>query len=150
MYTIDASVWVSSFDQTEIDHTDSRNFLTLLAKQQVDIYVPSLVLVEVAAAISRSKQDPVQAEIFAKALSQIPDLYLVELDQDLAEKALALAAQQKLRGADAVYAAVAQEKNCVLVTTDNEQLTRLSGIVVAQAPADAHLALSSQIEEDDE
>lgn len=135
MYTVDASVWVNSFDQQEVGYEDSREFLGLLAKQEMSIYVPTLVLVEVAAAISRTRGDISQAEAFANALSKIPKLHLVNLDEDLAKEAQRLAAHQKLRGADAVYAAVALRKNCVLVTTDKEQLTRLNNIVVAQTPS---------------
>jgi len=34
----------------------------------------------------------------------------------------------------------------ILVTSDNEQLTRLGGIITTQTPADAYLSLSSQTE----
>lgn len=141
MYTVDASVWVNSFDQQEVGHEDSREFLGLLAAQAAPIYVPTLVLVEVAGAISRSRRDASQGEAFATALGKIPNLYLVSLDEQLAEEALYLAAEQKLRGADAVYAAVSLQENCTLVTTDKEQLTRLEGIVTAESPAEASIAL---------
>jgi len=104
---------------------------------QTKIYVPNLVIVEVAAAISRSKQNSSQAEMFAKKLNQIPELSLIMLDNDLAEKALQLAASQQLRGADAVYAAVAAQENCILVSLDKEQLTRLGNIVTTQTPIEA-------------
>lgn len=48
-----------------------------------------------------------------------------------------LAAQHGLRGADAVYAGVAAQTNCILITLDNEQLTRLANIVIAQTLATA-------------
>ena len=40
---------------------------------------------------------------------------------------LRLAAEHGLRGADAVYAAVAIEAGCTLVSLDGEHLTRLPG-----------------------
>ena len=144
MYTIDAGVWVNSFDQQEVGHEESREFLGLLAEQKTVIYVPTLVLVEVAGAISRSKQDALQAEAFATALSKISNLHLTDLDEKLAEQAQRLAARQKLRGADAVYAAVALQESCTLITTDKEQLTRLGNIVKTQTPVEAVALLLSK------
>jgi hypothetical protein len=42
-----------------------------------------------------------------------------------------------LRGADAVYAAVAQQAGCTLISLDHEHLTRLGSIVVVRTPAAA-------------
>jgi len=40
-----------------------------------------------------------------------------------------------LRGADAVYAAVAQQAGCTLISLDHEHLTRLGSIVIFRTPA---------------
>jgi predicted nucleic acid-binding protein len=53
----------------------------------------------------------------------------------LAQQAATIAAQSGLRGADAVYAAVAVQMGCTLITLDQEQLTRLTNVVVTQTPA---------------
>jgi predicted nucleic acid-binding protein len=55
----------------------------------------------------------------------------------LADQALPLAAQHRLRGADAVYAAVALAYTTTLISLDNEHLNRLSGIVSVLTPAQA-------------
>src|SRR5436305_7951293 len=107
MYTIDTSVWVNGFDRREPGHAISRQVLDLLGTLALPIIVPYLVLVEVAGAISRTRNNPAQAQAFAVALSHLPSVTLVPLDEMLAHQALALAAQHGLRGADAVYAAVA-------------------------------------------
>jgi predicted nucleic acid-binding protein len=112
VYTIDASTWVNAFDQREPGHEDSRQLLELLADRAIPIVVPNLVLIEVAGAISRTRQEPVQAEAFAAALAQLPTVTLVTLDEALTRSAVALAAQQSLRGADAVYGAVALQSGC--------------------------------------
>jgi predicted nucleic acid-binding protein len=54
----------------------------------------------------------------------------------------ALAAQHGLRGADAVYAAVAHEVGSTLVTLDNEHLTRLVNLITVYTPAVALAALT--------
>lgn len=98
MYTIDASVWVNGFDQREPGHENSRQLLTLLAMQSIPIIVPNLVLVEVAAAISRTRRHPVQAQAFALALNSLPSVTVVPLDDIMMLQALTLAAQHRLRG----------------------------------------------------
>lgn len=136
MYTIDASVWVNGFDRREPGHENSRQLLDLLGTQSAPIVVPNLVLVEVAAAISRTRQSPDQAYAFAIALNNLPNVTVVPLDDMIVHQALTLAAQHGLRGADAVYAAVAVQAGCTLITLDNEQHTRLVGVVKTYTPAD--------------
>jgi len=98
MYTIDASVWVNGFDQREPGHQISRQVLELLSRQSVPIVVPNLVLVEVAGAISRTRNDPAQAQMFATALNNLPNVTVMPLDDILAHQTLVLAAQRGLRG----------------------------------------------------
>jgi len=137
MYTVDTSVWVNSFDQREPGHAVSRQILQHLAGQGMPFFVPHLVLVEVAGAISRSRQDVAQAQAFATALSQLPNVTFIALDEPLAMQALILAAQHSLRGADAVFAAVALQEACLLISLDNEHLTRLKSVVTVWTPGDA-------------
>jgi len=58
MYTVDASVWVNGFDQREAGHATSRQLLEVLRTRALPIIVPNVVLVEVAGAISRTRQAP--------------------------------------------------------------------------------------------
>jgi predicted nucleic acid-binding protein len=67
----------------------------------------------------------------------LPNVIVVALDEALGYQARALAAQYGLRGADAVYAAVAQQAGCTLISLDHEHLTRLGSIVVVRTPAAA-------------
>ena len=135
MYTVDASVWVSAFDQREPGHQVSRQFLEVVRGQAVPIIVPNLVLVEVAGAISRTRQAPEPAQAFALALSRLPHVTVRALDEGSALHALTLAARHGLRGADAVYATVAHEAGSTLVTLDNEHLTRLVNLITVCTPA---------------
>jgi predicted nucleic acid-binding protein len=148
MYTVDASVWVNGFDQRESGHETSRQVLELLRAQTMPIIEPILVLAEVAGAISRTRQDPARAEAFAITLGQLSSVTILPLDDALGQQAQALAAQHGLRGADAVYAAVAQQAGCTLISLDNEHLTRLAGLISVQTP-EAALAELTIIPEDD-
>ena len=108
MYMVDASVWGNGFDQREAGHATSRQLLAVLRTRALPIIVPTLVLAEVAGAISRTRNDPVRAEAFVTTLGRLPNVTVVALDVALGDRARALAAQYGLRGAYAVYAAVAQ------------------------------------------
>jgi predicted nucleic acid-binding protein len=135
MYTVDASLWVNGFDQREAGHSTSRQLLEVLRTRALPITVPNLVLAEVAGAISRTRNDPVRAEAFATALGRLPNVTVVALDVALGDHARVLAAQHGLRGADVVYAAVAQQAGCTLISLDSEHLTRLGSIVMVRTPA---------------
>jgi predicted nucleic acid-binding protein len=143
MYTVDASVWLNGFDQRESGHEISRQFLELLQARTIPLIEPVLMFVEVAGAISRTRQDPTRAEAFASTLGQLPNMTILPLDDPLGQRALALAAHHGLRGTDAVYAAVAQQADCTLISLDNEHLTRLAGLIRVQTPAAALAELTA-------
>jgi predicted nucleic acid-binding protein len=71
------------------------------------------------------------------ALRALAFIQWVALDEALAARAAELAAGQRLRGADAVYGAVASQHRCVLVSLDQEQLTRLPPVVRTVTPSEA-------------
>jgi predicted nucleic acid-binding protein len=135
-YTVDASVFLNGFNPYEAGHEKSRRFLDLVREQGVPIIVPTLLLPEAAAAVSRGRGDVDLARRFVAALRQLPHLVLVSLDDTLAWQAADIAAQHRLRGSDAVYAAVALRFGSTLVTLDREQRDRVSGIVVARLPSE--------------
>ncbi len=86
--------------------------------------------------------------MFALALSRLPHVTVRVLDEPCVLHALTLAAQQGLRGADAVYAAVAQDAGSTLVTLDNEHLTRLADLLPVCTPA-AALATGEELKRRD-
>ena len=134
-FTIDASVFLNAFNPSEAGHAESHRVLAWLQEQATPIIVPTLVLPEVAATISRVRGDAVLARDFANALSRLPNLVLVNLDTTLAQQAADAAAQYRLRGSDAVYAAVALRFGTVLMTLDHEQQERLAQVVTSRNPA---------------
>jgi predicted nucleic acid-binding protein len=133
-FTVDASVFLNAFNPSEAGHTESQRVLAWLQEQSTPIIVPTLVLPEVAATISRVRGDAALARDFASALSRLPNLVLVNLDPTLAQQAAEAAAQYRLRGSDAVYAAVALRFGSVLVTLDREQRERLDQVLTCRYP----------------
>jgi predicted nucleic acid-binding protein len=98
------------------------------------VIVPSLLLVEVASAVARATGDGAAALPYADAIAGPPHLTLVTLTAPLARQAAGLAAAHRLRGADAVYVAVARRYGTVLVTRDREQRTRGAAAVRCRTP----------------
>jgi predicted nucleic acid-binding protein len=68
-------------------------------------------------------------------LGRLPNATVVALDVAFRYQARALAAQHGLCGVDAVYAAVAQQAGCTLISLDHEHLTRLGSIVMVRTLA---------------
>lgn len=134
MLTIDASVWVNADSPTEPGSAVSAEFLKRIAAANTQVFVPTLLRVEVAAAIARGTKDSEVALAFAEKLSNLPFLRWIALDDALAARAALLAANHGLRGADAVYAAVAITHGCQLVSLDREHLIRLAPLMNVVVP----------------
>jgi predicted nucleic acid-binding protein len=135
-YTVDASVFMNAFNPYEVGHEDSHRLLAMLQEQATPIIVPILLLPEVAAAVGRGQQDADLAREFAVTLSRLPHLVMIPLDATLAQQAADVAARHRLRGSDAVYAAVALRFGSTLITLDLEQRERVADVLLTRYPAE--------------
>jgi predicted nucleic acid-binding protein len=133
-YTIDASVFVNAFNPHERGHAESLQILTAIQERGDPIIVPTLLVAEIASAVARASDDSVGALRYANATAALPHLTLVSLTPVTAGRAAELAATHRLRGADAVYLAVARRYATTLISRDDEQLKRAAGVVVCQTP----------------
>jgi len=136
VYTVDASVHVSALNPSEEHSADSQAFLAYVHQHEVPLVNATLLPVELAAAVARALGDADRAVALAAALRDLPNQRLVPLDDTLSERAVELAAAARLRGSDAVYAAVAQQNGTTLVTLDRQQLERLGPLVPTARPSD--------------
>ncbi len=131
---IDASVWVAAFLAHDVHHPDAAVLLRRLVKEGITVAIPLLALAEVAGAISHQTDDSGLAEKITVFLHTQPWVQFVPLTDALATEAAALAAQQRLRGADAVYVALAAQRAWALVTLDREMLERTKEKVSSLTP----------------
>jgi predicted nucleic acid-binding protein len=127
---VDASVWIIVLIATDVNHQISRTWL----QQWVDDGKTN-VLPEVAGAISRRTGIPALGDSAAASILGDPSIALVLLDRPLVSLAAQHAATFPLRGADAVYTALAERQGIPLVTWDSEQLTRAAGRIQVQQPS---------------
>jgi predicted nucleic acid-binding protein len=133
---LDASVWVAALIKEEQHHTESALFLSRLVQDRRIASGPIFVLAEVAGAIARQSRDTAHAESAIRFMSAQGWLSIHPVTESQGETAAAIAAQQFLRGADAVYVALARQLGTPLVTWDNELLERATAVVPTFTPAD--------------
>lgn len=136
MYVIDASVHVADIRPGEPHHAEARAFLRRVAVEGQPVYLPVIVLPEVAAAISRGTGEPALARGLVAVLQRIPHFEFVPISADLGRLAAALASDHRIRGCDAVYVALALEREARLITLDQQQRARVPPDVIARSPAE--------------
>ena len=134
LLTLDASVFVAACHQREPGHAASRALLAGLRGTDTPLAEPAILPVEVAGALRRAGDDPELAREFASAILALPHLTLVPVDERLARRAIVVATDHRLRGADALYTTVAAHYGARLVTLDIEQLDRAPDTVVPVPP----------------
>ncbi len=134
MIVVDASVWVSAWISHEAQHAISRAWLNRVIVDEV-LIVPSLALAEIAGAISRVSGSAAAARRAVDSIEQFPNLQIVVPDLQVWMTAVRLAADRKLRGADAVYVAMALLLECPFATWDREIVRRAARDVRAVVPS---------------
>ena len=132
---VDASVWVSRLVSTDVHHPLSQTWLESFVSSGGQCVAPVLLLAEVAGAISRRTTEARLGQAALQMLLRLPALRVVSVERRLGMSAAQLAADLGLRGADAVYVALAQQLKVPLVTWDQEQLDRTSSVITARQPA---------------
>jgi predicted nucleic acid-binding protein len=141
MVVIDASVYVSRVQRQEVHHLASVRLLETVAARGVVVVCPEILVPEVAAALARGVDDTEMAWRAAAHLRTLPGHRFVGVDRALSDLAARLAAGCRLRGCDAIYAALAQREGARLITWDEQQRGRAATIVDTLTPAEALAAL---------
>jgi predicted nucleic acid-binding protein len=136
-YTVDASVFVNAFNPHEEGHAESLAILAAIHQGGDPVIVPTLLLPEIASAVARASDDTAGALQYASATAGFSHLTLVSLTSVNVQQAAELAATHRLRGADAVYVAVARRYGTTLVSRDEEQRSRAAAVVTCQTPEEA-------------
>ena len=104
--TIDASVFVSAARPSEKLYPLSFRFLHKVKGAR--IFCPTLVLAECGSAIARPTGDSLLSGRLVDLIRYFPGMSQIPIDLSLAFRAAEIAIENRLRGADAVYAAVAE------------------------------------------
>ncbi len=132
----DASVWISNFLPDDVNYEASFEWLRMQAGRREPLIAPRILLVEVAAGISRRSRDAAAGLQYMERLRTNPALILVSLTDELVEQTAKIGADLHLRAGDAFYLATAALHGARLVTWDREQLTRGAALVSTATPTD--------------
>jgi predicted nucleic acid-binding protein len=134
MAVIDASLYIALINAQEPGHARSWAWFEAARAAHEPLVAPAILLAEIAAALSRGLDDPQLAHRVVEQLERGRLIELIPVMLPLAERAAAIAAGYRIRGCDAVYVALAEGRNDRLVTLDQQQLQRASGIVTVGEP----------------
>ena len=134
MPVIDASVYVSLTNESDRHHGRCVSWLGETLETDESLVAPSLLLVEVTASIRRLTGDGKLAARVGDELQALELVELVPLTLERSKSAAMIAAKTAVRGADAVYLALAKERRETLVTLDRQQLERGGEVATVQRP----------------
>lgn len=129
MVVIDASIIVAAYFEKEKFHKTAKLFLEKFMAENKTALLPEIALVEIASAISRGTKNTEYAIEFCQELRKLPNFVYMTIDESLSELAVLTASKFYLRGADAIYTALAYKHNAELATLDFEQKEKSSKIV---------------------
>lgn len=136
MIVADASFWVAAFLAQDAHHDQCARLLRRMVTDAIPVSSPTLALVEVAGALARRTGSQPLAESALRYLKGQSWLTLSPLSNALAETAVGIAITCSLRGADAVYVALARQESAPLITLDDEMLKRSARAILAMTPRD--------------
>jgi predicted nucleic acid-binding protein len=134
--TLDVSVLIRSATPEEPGHEECDEALLLLGRKGVPLILPTLIMVELAGALSHRGQEKNTIDRVLDRVRILPASMLVPLDETLAEEAAEIAMETRLRGAAAVYVATARRAGATLLTADEEQRCRVPRDVAAVLPSE--------------
>lgn len=134
MPVLDASVCVALFNSKEPGHEASRRWLEEPESGDEPVVSPAILLAEVASALGRGLGEE---ELARQAVGLLRTQRLVEffpVTERLAARAAEIAAEQGIRGCDAIYVALAKQLQMELITFDRHQLERGAAVVITRTP----------------
>ncbi len=137
MFVVDASVWASLFIVDDAHHVATRRWLDQVIDREEAICAPISMLAELGGAVARRLTDSLAGRQAVNAVLQLPNLHLDSVDESLGLLGGQLAVDLRVRGADALYLALAVRLAIPLVTWDRGQRERGSGVVRTLSPEEA-------------
>ncbi len=134
LVVVDASVWVSWLRPSETNHRSSSTWMEQFITRNGLLASPEMLLIEVAASISRLTGQALRAKEAINKLNSISKIQIFPMDASLVQIAIDAATDLQLRAGDAIYVALAHQLNIPLVSWDKEQLQKASPLVATYTP----------------
>ena len=134
MIVVDASVFVSATLASDAHHRASIDWLSRWFRLGQPLCAPMMLMIELAGAVARLTGNPLEGYRTIRVFRRLPQVQFFALDGHRATTAVAMAAELRLRGADAIYIALARELAVPLLSWDAEQLSRGTRFVATFTP----------------
>jgi predicted nucleic acid-binding protein len=136
MYVVDASVWISGFLTFDSNYSPSSQWLERVGRRRILLAAPLILLAEVGGAIARRTADSSLARRYIRRLETLPHTRLLSFDLGAWRRSATLAADLRLRGADALYVSLGLDLGMQLVTWDEQQRQRATALISVTNPLD--------------
>jgi predicted nucleic acid-binding protein len=141
MYVIDSSVLLSGFFDYEPYHKESQKCLRYFKENpSVPVFLPEFVIPEIGCVISRRIKKSKLGIEFAKSLRGFVNFKFIPVDRYIADLSLEIGSFLNLKGADAIFVAVAYNFNSTLISLDKEHLEKAKRLIKVIHPKDFYLA----------
>lgn len=132
--TVHSSVMVALFNNSDPEHLNCLQWFREALADGEPLRAPVTVLGEVAQAISAGTGDRQLARDVATHIRHSGLFELLPVALPLAERSLAIAADYRVSGADAVYLAIADTLSDHFVALDDELIRKANGVVESSRP----------------
>jgi len=133
-FVVDASVWVSGYVPRDAFHSQSQAWIREHVERDVGFACPSIVMPEIAGAVARNLGSSSAGRAAATEVAALSVVTSYPLDSYLAKLSASIAADVRLRGADATNVALAANLGIPLITWDQEFIDRASTVIDVRTP----------------
>lgn len=130
---VDASVLVAFLQPTDVNHHRALRWFESLEADTI-LYAPTFMLPEVASGLRRGRATPQDVLAALRITEDEQQIALRPVTRALAQRAAELVAELGLRGCDAVYVALAEERGEPLVSLDRRQVEQARAVIDAREP----------------
>jgi predicted nucleic acid-binding protein len=134
LIVVDTSVYVALMHKEDVGHEVSRRWFKSVVRNGERLVAPVIIMAEAGVAITRGLNDPAFGQQVVEQISQSSFLELIPIDYSLAELAAGIAVNYRIRGCDALFVALAQQRSAPLVTLDKQQRERGQAVVTVIEP----------------
>ena len=129
--TIDTSVFISSFEESDSLHSESLRFFNAINQEESSIVVPVTIVFETFNnLIQRGWTDT------SLMRAQFESMDVISLDRFDITRALPIFRQVKLKTADAIVVFVSKEYRAILVSWDKQLIKEATRVVSAMTPTE--------------
>lgn len=137
MIVVDTSVWVGTLLERDAHYAESSAWLDHCILRSLNFHFPLLILPEVAGVLARSGMPPVDTAGEISKIVNRSTIRLHPLDFTNSLLAARVSTSTGLKGADAVFVALAAWLDLPLVTWDRQQQERGGAFCRTMTPAEA-------------